>query len=99
MEQRPRLCLYKRFFGIPCPGCGLTRAFQSLLSGDLRKAFYYHPLWWALPLLLGAAARSGGSGGSCRLARAVARTLGGAFLLVYAARLAKVMPGTASIWE
>ena len=38
------------FFGIPCPFCGMTRAFLCLLSGDLTTAFYYHPLW---PVVLG----------------------------------------------
>ena len=37
-------------FGIPCPFCGMTRAFLCLLSGDLTTAFYYHPLW---PVVLG----------------------------------------------
>ena len=27
------------FFGIPCPFCGMTRAFLCLLSGDLTTAF------------------------------------------------------------
>lgn len=32
-------------FGIPCPLCGITRAFLALLHGDISMAFYYHPLW------------------------------------------------------
>jgi len=28
--------------GIPCPGCGLTRATFLLLSGDLRASLTYH---------------------------------------------------------
>lgn len=32
-------------FGIPCPGCGMTRAFISLLKFDISQAFYYHPLF------------------------------------------------------
>jgi len=30
--------------GIPCPGCGLTRATLSLLHGDLQAALRFHPL-------------------------------------------------------
>ena len=32
------LCLLKDLFGIPCPGCGLTRAFLFLGHGDIRSA-------------------------------------------------------------
>lgn len=45
------LCVYKRTLGIPCPGCGMTRAFISLAKLDIRAAFYYHPLF-ILPVLL-----------------------------------------------
>ena len=38
------------FFGIPCPFCGMTRAFLCVLRGDLLTAFYFHPLW---PVVLG----------------------------------------------
>ena len=39
------LCLTKRITGLPCPTCGMTRAFTSLMNGDLNMAFFYHPLW------------------------------------------------------
>lgn len=43
------------FLGIPCPGCGLTRAAAALLRGDLRAAFGFHPLAFVLaPLFAGA---------------------------------------------
>ena len=38
-------CPIKFLFGISCPGCGMTRAWISLLRLDVKKAFYYHPLW------------------------------------------------------
>jgi hypothetical protein len=31
-------------FGIPCPGCGLTRATLTLLHGDVQGALRFHPL-------------------------------------------------------
>lgn len=37
-------CPFKWFFGIPCPGCGMLRAFFSLLRLDFSGAFCYHPL-------------------------------------------------------
>lgn len=45
-------CVVKRTFGIPCPGCGMTRAWFSLLKGDLIKAFYYHPLFLTVPVFI-----------------------------------------------
>jgi hypothetical protein len=39
-------CPYRLLFGIPCPTCGLTRAFISLLSFDFKSAFKYHSLYF-----------------------------------------------------
>ncbi len=43
----PELCTMRRFFGIDCPGCGLTRCFVSLAHGDVAAAWSYNPagLW------------------------------------------------------
>lgn len=38
-------CLFLNITGIPCPSCGMTRAYVSLFKGDLSQAFYYHPLF------------------------------------------------------
>lgn len=37
--------------GISCAGCGMTRAWISLLHLDFKTAFYYHPLFW-LPAIM-----------------------------------------------
>ena len=48
------LCPMASSFGIPCPGCGLTRATLAFLHGDLRGALRLHPLFWLLtPLFVG----------------------------------------------
>ena len=39
------ICMFYNFTSIPCPSCGMTRAFKSLLSFDIMKAFWYHPLF------------------------------------------------------
>lgn len=44
------ICPFKNFFHIPCPGCGLTRAFYKILAGDFKSAFYYNAL--SIPLFL-----------------------------------------------
>ena len=48
------LCPLASSLGIPCPGCGLTRATLALFHGDLRGALRLHPLVWLLtPLFVG----------------------------------------------
>lgn len=46
-------CVFQWLFGVPCPGCGMTRAWLSVLRGQLTAAFAYHPLFWTVPLLYG----------------------------------------------
>lgn len=49
------LCPTATLLGIPCPGCGLTRATFALLHGDLHGALRLHPLSPLLtPLFVGA---------------------------------------------
>ena len=38
------LCLFKRCLGIECIGCGITRAFFSVLYGKFALAWEYNPL-------------------------------------------------------
>lgn len=38
------ICAFHYLTGIPCPGCGMTRACVSLLKGDVLKAFSFNPL-------------------------------------------------------
>jgi uncharacterized protein DUF2752 len=35
-------CPFLHIVGVPCPGCGLTRATALLLHGNLRAALNYH---------------------------------------------------------
>jgi hypothetical protein len=37
-------CLIEAILGVECPGCGLSRAFQALLHGDLAGAWAHNPL-------------------------------------------------------
>ncbi|WP_229753690.1 DUF2752 domain-containing protein [Paenibacillus segetis] len=45
------ICLFTNVFGIPSPACGMTRAYMSLLQGDIRAAWIYHPLF-LMPILI-----------------------------------------------
>ncbi|PQV64357.1 Protein of unknown function (DUF2752) [Abditibacterium utsteinense] len=48
----PSICPFHNLSGLPCPACGLTRAFVCCAHGQLAAAFVYHPLG---PILFGAA--------------------------------------------
>lgn len=45
-------CPIKFVTGISCMGCGMTRAWLSVLRLDLKSAFYYHPAFWLPPPVL-----------------------------------------------
>lgn len=56
-------CVVRFVTGVPCPGCGMTRAWLALLRGDLAAALAYHPMFWSFPLAVALAhARSSGLG-------------------------------------
>jgi hypothetical protein len=44
----PETCGCKLFFGIPCPGCGLTRSFVHLAHGRWAQSWQAHHLGWLL---------------------------------------------------
>jgi len=40
----PTICPFDHMTGLPCPGCGLTRAFVSMAHGHVVDAFRWHAL-------------------------------------------------------
>lgn len=38
------ICFVRRFTGLSCPGCGMTRAFASLARAEWADALRFHPL-------------------------------------------------------
>lgn len=45
-------CLFKRFFDIPCPGCGISRGVSAIFRGHFIEALRYNLL--SYPVVLGA---------------------------------------------
>lgn len=45
-------CIFKAIFHIPCPVCGLTRAFKSIIKLDLIGAYHYNALSVIIFILL-----------------------------------------------
>lgn len=39
-------CPVRAVTGVPCPGCGMTRAVRLLLAGDAPGATRMHPMVW-----------------------------------------------------
>lgn len=56
LDHGPILCLFRALTGIPCPGCGMTRAMIAFAMGDWHRAADYNLL--ALPLFLTVIAHS-----------------------------------------
>lgn len=55
IQAAPVFCPFRRFFGIECFGCGLTRALSAILHGQVRLALSYNRgVLVALPVLAGA---------------------------------------------
>ena len=42
-DVRYSVCLFRRLLGLPCPGCGMTRAFGHLAKGEWLAALRAHP--------------------------------------------------------
>ena len=54
LTHGPVVCGFRALFGVPCPGCGLTRCLSALLHGDVAGAFRVHPAGPVFLLYLGA---------------------------------------------
>lgn len=44
-------CPVLKLTGLPCIGCGMTRAIVSALKLDFVAAFGYHFMFWSVPIL------------------------------------------------
>ena len=52
LENLGITCPIKFFTGISCAGCGMSRAWLSVLRLDMAGAFRYHPLFLLPPVVL-----------------------------------------------
>lgn len=45
-------CPLRNLTGIPCPGCGMCRAWMAFFQGRWTQALRFHPLFWLVPVVL-----------------------------------------------
>jgi len=48
----PVFCPFEAVTGIPCPGCGMTRAILSLMAGNFGTAALYNPFCFFLLFMI-----------------------------------------------
>lgn len=49
------VCLFRALTGLPCPGCGTTRAVSALCAGDFSTAWQLNPVGLMTVVMLAAA--------------------------------------------
>ena len=45
-------CVFVKMFGVICPGCGMTRAWFSVIKFDFVSAFKFHSMFWSMPIIV-----------------------------------------------
>lgn len=90
-------CLFKLASGRPCPACGFTRATLRLAHLDLRGSFLFHPMAIPGALCLALAVALAwwlpeGHPAWERYAQATLRAAAAGFVMVWAARVAGLLP-------
>lgn len=80
-------CVFKYFFHIPCPGCGMRDALWALMRLDFAGAFSCHPMVWSLPLLPVLVLTDGRPTKSRGVNRLILGIVLGGFLISYIYRL------------
>jgi hypothetical protein len=88
-------CIFRHITGVPCPGCGMTRACLAALQLDFKAAFYWHPLWiLPFPLIVLSIFRPNGFFKNPRYHQWLMLSLLLLVLLVYFIRMLCLFPDT-----
>lgn len=85
-------CPVRAITGIPCAGCGMTRAILSVLRLDFAVALRYHPLVILIPFILILLTVNKGILKSKKVKAALWLSVAAAFITVYILRLLGKIP-------
>lgn len=44
ISRLPHFCLFQKIFGIPCPGCGITRSLIAISELNFVSSWHYNPV-------------------------------------------------------
>ena len=88
-------CVFYKVTGIPCPGCGSTRAYLAAAGLRFGEAFKMHPLWPVTAPLLAVSVWKEGNLFRSRKANTLFYALMAALYIgVYIARMVTLFPDT-----
>jgi len=86
-------CVFRHATGIPCISCGMSRAWLAALRLELGTAFYYHPMFWSVPVLVLFVLWDGCLFRNPRLNRWLLALIPAAWLICYGIRLVVFLSG------
>ena len=92
-------CPIHALTGVSCPGCGMTRAWLAVLRLYLKAAFYYHPLFWTVPVALIVFFFRKKLLPNKTIQTAALSVLLAAFLIVYMLRLLVIKDSAIFLWK
>lgn len=52
-EDKMLSCMYKKYFGVSCPGCGMQRAFYLLIRGEFIESLKMFPALIPIMIMVG----------------------------------------------
>lgn len=85
-------CPIKLLTGVSCAGCGMSRAYSSLLHLNFNEAFYFHPLF-PCPVIFAAVYIMTKFGFSEKVAKGIYCVMAILFIAVYIYRMADSSDG------
>lgn len=91
-------CPIKLLTGISCAGCGMSRAYFSLLHLNFREAFHYHPLF-PCPVIFVAVYIMTKLGFSQKAAKVIYGVMAFLFIAVYIYRMITPYDGNIVVFE
>lgn len=88
-------CIFKHVTGLPCLGCGTTRACIAFVRGQFLDAFFWHPLFWLTLMLISVmVVRGGVLFQSPRMTKWCVLFLAAMYITVYIVRMVLLFPDT-----